>query len=136
MTTEDANERFISPPELPPTPGYSHVAQVTGGRTIHVSGQVALDRFGEVVGEGDLEAQTRQVFENLAAALAAAGAGFGDVVKLGFFLTDISRMGVVRGVRDEYVDTDRPPASTAVEVSRLIRDELLIEVEVVAVART
>ncbi len=58
------------------------------------------------------------------------------MVKLGFFLTDISRMGVVRGVRDEYVDTDRPPASTAVGVSRLIRDELVIEVEVVEVAWT
>ncbi len=136
MTTGDANVRFFSPPELPPTPGYSHVAQVTGGRTIHVSGQVALDRYGEVVGEGDLEAQARQVFENLKAALGAAGAGFGDVVKLGFYLTDISRMGVVRGVRDEYVDTDRPPASTAVEVTRLIRDEFLIEVEAVAVARS
>jgi len=112
------------------------VAQVTGGRTIHVSGQVALDRSGEVVGEGDLEAQARQVFENLKAALGATGAGFGDVVKLGFYLTDISRMGIVRGVRDEYVDTDRPPVSTAVEVTRLIQDEFLIEVEAVAVARS
>jgi len=136
LTTDDTNVRLFSPPELPPTPGYSHVADVTGGRTIHVSGQVALDRSGGVVGEGDLETQARRVFENIEVALGAAGATFSDVVKLGFYLTDISRMGVVRAVRDEYVDTDRPPASTAVEVRRLIRDEFLIEIEAVAVARS
>lgn len=136
MTTNDANVRFINPPELAPTPGYTHVVEATGGRTIYVSGQVALDRSGGVVGEGDLEAQARRVFENLNAALVAAGAGFGDVVKLGYYLTDISRIGEVRGVRDEYVDTGNPPASTAVEVRRLVREEFLIEVEAVAVARS
>lgn len=135
MTTDDARVRFFNPPELAATPGYAHAAETSGGRTIYVSGQVALNRAGEVVGEGDLEAQARQVFANVGAALRAASAGFGDVVKLGFYLTDISRMGVVRGIRDEYVDTDKPPASTAVEVRRLIREEFLIEVEATAVAR-
>lgn len=62
VTTDDANLRFFGPPELPPTPGYAHVAEVTGGRTIHVSGRVVLDRPGEVVGEGDSEDQARQRF--------------------------------------------------------------------------
>lgn len=136
MTTDDANLRFSNPPDLAPAPGYTQVVEATAGRTIYVSGQVALDRNGQIVGEGDLEAQARQVFENLGAALGAAGASFGDVVKLGYYLTDISRVGAVRGVRDEYVDTDNPPASTAVEVSRLFREGLLIEIEAVAVART
>jgi len=57
-------------------------------------------------------------------------------VKLGYYLTDISRIGAVRGIRDEYVDTENPPASTAVEVSRLFREGLLIEVEAVAVVRS
>jgi reactive intermediate/imine deaminase len=135
LTTDDTSARFLNPPELAPTPGYTHVVEVSGGRTIYVSGQVALDQTGELVGEGDLEAQARQVFENLKAALASAGAGFGDVVKLGYYLTDISQIGAVRGVRDEYVDTGNPPASTAVEVSRLFREDLLIEVEAIAVAR-
>lgn len=77
MTTDDANVRYLDPPELAPTPGYTHVVVVTGGRTIYVSGQVALNRSGEVVGEGDLKAQARQVFENLRAALGAAGVLFG-----------------------------------------------------------
>lgn len=134
MTTDDRNLRFSNPPGLAPAPGYTQVVEATGGRTIYVSGQVALDRKGEIVGEGDLEAQARQVFENMKVALGAAGASFGDVVKLGYFLTDISRLGAVRGIRDEYVDTGNPPASTAVEVSRLFREGLLIEVEAIAVA--
>ena len=128
MTTDDTNARFLNPPELATTPGYTHVVETSGGRTIYVSGQVALDQTGDLVGEGDLEAQARQVFENLTTALASAGTGFGDVVKLGYYLTDISQIGVVRVVRDEYVDTGNPPASTAVEVSRLFREDLLIEV--------
>ena len=134
MTTNDTNLRFSNPPELAPAPGYTQVVEATGGRTIYVSVQVALDRHGEIVGEGDLEA--RQVFENLKAGLEAAGAGFGEVVKLGYYLTDISQIAVVRRVRDEYVDTDNPPASTAVEVRRLFREELLIEVEAVAVIQS
>jgi reactive intermediate/imine deaminase len=136
LTADDTNVRFLNPPELAPAPGYTQVVEVTGGRTIYVSGQIAMDRSGEVVGEGDLKAQTRQVFENLKAALAAAEAGFGDVVKLSYYLTDISQIAAVRGVRDEYVDTGNPPASTAVEVRRLFRKELLIEVEAVAVVQS
>ena len=59
MTTDDANLHFLNPPELAPAPGYTHVVEATGGRTIYVSGQIALNRAGEVVGEDDLEAQTR-----------------------------------------------------------------------------
>lgn len=127
------NLRFVNPPELAPPPGYTQVVEATGGRTVYVAGQVALDASGEVVGRGHLEAQARQVFENLKVALGAVGAGFGDVVKLNYYVTDISRVGEIRAVRDEYVDTERPPASTAVEVSRLFREELLVEVEAVAV---
>lgn len=110
--------------------------EAIGGRTICVSVQGDLARHGEIVSEGDLDAQACQVFENLKAALGAAKAGFGEMVKLGYYLTDISRVGAVRAVRDKYVDTDNPPASAAVEVRRLFREGLLIEVEAVAVARS
>jgi len=107
---------------------------VTGrGRVVAISGQVALDENGQLVGAGDLEAQARQVFANLDRALAAAGASFADVIKLSFYLTDISRIAVVRPVRDEYVDTARPPASTAVQVGALFMPGLEIEVEAWAV---
>ena len=127
-----ALQHFRAPDGLAPGPGYSHA--VTGrGRWVAISGQVALDENGEPVGPGDLEAQARQVFANLDRALAAAGASFTDVIKLNFYLTDISQIAVVRPVRDEYVDTARPPASTAVQVGALFIPGLMIEVEAWAV---
>jgi enamine deaminase RidA (YjgF/YER057c/UK114 family) len=98
-----------------------------------ISGQVALDENGDLVGPGDLEAQTWQVFANLNRALAAAGATFTDVIKLSFYLTDIAQIAVVRPVRDEFVDVARPPASTAVQVGALFMPGLMIEVEAWAV---
>jgi enamine deaminase RidA (YjgF/YER057c/UK114 family) len=108
--------------------GYSQV--VTGrGRLVVVSGQVAQDERGELVGAGNPAAQARQVFENLRRCLATAGAGFGDVVKLTFFVLDVADLPAVREARDAVVDTDRPPASTAVQVAALFAPGYLLEVE-------
>ena len=126
--------KHINPPALSAPRGYSHVVEAAGGRTIYVSGQIAVDREGRVVGAGDFEAQTRQVFENLSAALAAADATLDDVVKITIFVTDISQLQILRAVRDTYF-TGPPPASSLVEVSRLVLPELLVEIEAVAVAR-
>jgi enamine deaminase RidA (YjgF/YER057c/UK114 family) len=107
---------------------------VTGsGRWIAIAGQIALDANGEVVGFGDAGAQARQVFANLKVCLDAAGATFADVVKLNFFVTDIAALPAIRAARDAYIDTDKPPASTAVQVVALIRPELILEVEAYAV---
>ena len=125
-------QHFRAPAGLAPGPGYSHA--VTGrGRWVATSGQVALDGAGKLVGAGDPEAQTRQVFANLDRALAAAGASFTDVIKLNYYVTDITMLPVVRAIRDEYVDTARPPASTAVQVSALAMPDLMIEIEAWAV---
>jgi reactive intermediate/imine deaminase len=121
-----------NPDALVKPTGYTHVVEVAGGRTLYISGQVALDRTGAVVGKGDLEAQTRQVFENLKSALAASGAGFEHVVKITVFMTDVSQLQTFRAVRDRYF-TGALPASSLVQVSRLFRPELLIEIEAVAV---
>ncbi len=126
--------RFVNPPTLSPPAGYSHVAVVSGGRLVFVSGQVSVDASGKLVGPNDLAAQTRQIFANLKAALAAAGTDFAHVAKLTFYLTDASKIAAVRAVRDEFVDVRHPPASTAVEVRRLVREEFLLEVDAVAVA--
>jgi reactive intermediate/imine deaminase len=126
-------KRFLSPDTLPAPFGYSQVVDAPATRIVYVSGQVPLDAEGQLVGEGDFEAQVRQVFANLTAALEAAGVSWGDVVKLNYFLVDVSRIASVRAIRDEYVDTARPPASTLVEVSGLFRDDVLIEIEAVAV---
>src|SRR5207249_2135992 len=118
--------QFLSPSSLPSIPGYSQVAKVQGGQTIYISGQVALDLEGNLVGPGDFRAQAQQVFENLKAALAEAGADFSHVVKLGVYLTDISQLPILREVRNQYVNTKTPPASTAVEVSKLFREGILV----------
>jgi reactive intermediate/imine deaminase len=126
--------RFLSPDTLPAPFGYSHVVDASGSRIIYVSGQVPLDRGGELVGADDFDAQARQVFENLTAALEAAGVAWSDVVKLNYFVVDVGRIASVRAIRDEYVNTDQPPASTLVEVRRLFRDDMMIEIDAVAVA--
>ena len=121
-----------NPATLPPPRGYTHVVGVTGGRTLYVSGQIALDRGGALVGPGDLKAQTRQVFENLQAALATEGAGLDDIVKLTVFMTDASQVQTFREVRDAFLPR-ASPASSLVQVARLVRPDLLIEVEAIAV---
>ena len=128
-----ASANSINPETVHPPFGYSHVVEVTAGRPVYIAGQVALDPTGALVGAGDLRAQTRQVFENLRVALGSVGAGFDHVVKLNYYLLDATQLPVVREVRDQYVNPQQPPASTAVEVRRLVRDDLLIEVEAVAV---
>ena len=112
--------------------GYSQVAWGSG-RLIFVAGQVAMDEQGVLVGGGDPTAQARHVFENLRRCLGAAGAAFGDVVKLAFFVTDVAFLPAIRKVRDEFIDVPTPPASTAVQVAALFRPEFLLEVEAYAV---
>jgi enamine deaminase RidA (YjgF/YER057c/UK114 family) len=124
---------FINPDTMHRPTGYTHVVEVTAGRPVYIAGQVALDAAGALVGPGDIRAQARQVFDNLRAALQAVGAGFDQVVKLNYYLVDATQLPVVREVRDEYLNAQRLPASTAVEISRLFRDDLLLEVEAVAV---
>jgi enamine deaminase RidA (YjgF/YER057c/UK114 family) len=128
-------ERHLSPAGLATNPGYSHVV-VASGPLVFVSGQVAFDATGELVGPGDLAAQTRQVLANVEACLTEAGAGWPDVVKLGWYVQDAAHVQTVRDVRDEILGPAlqrRPmPASTLIEVANLFRDDLLIEVDAVA----
>ena len=115
--------------------GYSQVVEVRGGRTLYISGQVALDSSGNVVRAGDFTAQVKQVFANLNARLDEAGASFNDVVKLNFYLLDAGNLQMVRDVRDTYVNREHPPASTLVVVKQLVRPELLVEVDAIAVTK-
>ena len=126
--------RFINPPTLSSAPRIASklVAVPAGSRLIYISGLVGNDAAGKVVGPGDMHAQAKQVFENVRLALAAAGGTFKDVVKLNFYLTDMSRADEVRAVRAQYINADAPPASTLVEVSKLAAPEYLVEIEAVA----
>lgn len=124
-------EHHLAPPGMTPGNGYSH-AVAARGRLVAIAGQVAMDEHGDLVGAGDPARQAERVFENLRSALAAAGATFADVVKLGIFVTDIAFLPAVRAARDRYVDTAHPPASTAVQVVALFRPGYLVEVEALA----
>ena len=127
--------RFINPPTLSKPPGYTHVVEAAGpGRVVYVAGQLGLDQAGNLVGgPGDFRAQATQTFENLKNALAAAGATFNDVVKLNNYLTDLGHLPIFREVRDRYLDSAKPPASTTIEISRLARPGALLESEAIAV---
>lgn len=122
----------MNPPGLSTPTGYSHIVSARGGRTIYISGQVAFDAAGQLVGRGDLTAQTKQVFANLATALKAAGATFNDVVKVNYYMLDASQVQVIREIRSQYF-TKELPASTLVQVPRLANADFLVEIEVVAV---
>ena len=126
---------FLNPPQLCPTFGWTHVVAATGGTTIHVSGQVAINEKGELVGRGNLRAQTEQAFHNVSLALAAAGATFRDVVKTSLFVVGLQpeHVPVIRAIRSHYVSAEHPPASTLVGVSALVGPDWLIEIEAVAV---
>ena len=120
----------IQPTTIHGTPGYSHVAM--GAGLAFISGQVPLDPDGRLVGAGDVEAQAAQVFANLAAALAAFGADFTDVLRLNSYITDASFVGGFRTARDRILPSPQP-ASTLAVVDALASPDWLIEIEAVAV---
>ena len=126
------SNRFANPKTIP---GYTQVVETTGpGRTVYLSGQLGMTPGGAFAGApGDFRAQATQCFENLKAGLASVGGGFEHVVKLTNFFVDMDHLPVFFEVRDTFVNTKAPPASTAIQIGRLARDGALFEVEAVAV---
>lgn len=129
------NVELMSPESLHKPVGYSHLARINGGSLVFIAGQVALDASGNLVGKDDFRAQAQQVFENLKAAVEAAGGSFSDIVKLNVYVADSSKLPEYRQVRDSYIDVKNPPASTAIQVAALFRPDFLIEIEAVAVVK-
>ncbi|MFJ5675920.1 RidA family protein [Streptomyces sp. NPDC093097] len=125
-------EHFIRPEGAPPTNGYSHAVAFTGPIVV-VSGQVPADADGRLVGEGDAEAQIRQIYANLETALRAAGSGLDHIVKLTVYLTDLADLDAFRRVRDEHQDAEHPPACSLVKVAGLVNPAFRAEVEAWAV---
>jgi len=120
---------------MPPPRGYTQVVESTGpGCTVYLSGQLGMTPDGQFAGApGDFRAQAVQCFENLKAGLAAVGGKFEHVVKITNFFVDMAHLPTFFEVRDRYVNTKAPPASTAIEIGRLARDGALFEIEAVAV---
>jgi enamine deaminase RidA (YjgF/YER057c/UK114 family) len=129
MKRENLNPATLSPPR-----NYSQVTVITSARQIHVSGQIALNPAGEIVGTGDLAAQTEQVYTNLGHALAAAGATLADVFKIVSYVVQITpdKVAAVRAARSKFVGDGPYPASTMVGVTGLVHPDLLIEIEAIA----
>jgi enamine deaminase RidA (YjgF/YER057c/UK114 family) len=129
------SKEIFSPATLLPPAGYSHIAKVSRGTLVYIAGQVSSDASGKLIGEGNFEAQVEQVFSNLKIAVEAAGGTMADIVKLNIYLVaevDQSAVPKLRAIRDRYVNTAKPPASTLVFVSRLARPGWLVEIEAVA----
>jgi enamine deaminase RidA (YjgF/YER057c/UK114 family) len=122
---------FLDPDDLPTANGYSHVAKSPPGSLVWVSGQMAIDADGNLP-HSDWEGQTRLAFENVGRGLRAGGADWADVVKFTFFVTDIAELATIRAVRNEFIDPERAPTSSLVQISGLVQPGALIEIEAVA----
>jgi enamine deaminase RidA (YjgF/YER057c/UK114 family) len=126
--------RFSNPKSLPPPPGYSYVVE-TKGTTVYLAGQLGVDMENKFVGApGDFRAQCHKAFDNMTAALKAAGCNWADVVKINNFLVDIeANMAAFREIRDTFLNKKAPPASTTIGVPALARPGGLFEIEAIAV---
>ena len=121
----------INPEGMTQPTAYTHVVRF--GRLLFIAGQVSTDGEGNVIGEGDMRAQVRQVHENLKAVLASQGADFGDVTKITIYTTDIDAYRESADIRAAYW-TEGAPASTLVQIDRLARPVFLVEIEATAIA--
>jgi enamine deaminase RidA (YjgF/YER057c/UK114 family) len=134
-TATDGRVEFLNPEGLPRNPAFSNVAVVSGRvRTIYIGGQDAVDAEGNVVGAGDLAAQTEQVLRNLATALEAADANPEHVVKWNVLIVDGQDFTAgYAAFQKAWGDRPNPPVITAAVVSGLARPELLVEMDAIAV---
>ena len=127
------NLRFSNPDAIAKPPGYSHVVEVIGpGRLVYFAGQLGMDRSGKM--GGDIREQIELAFQNLKAALASVGARFEHVVKINNYIVDIGKnIAHFRDIRDKYLNTSAPPASTTIGVPELARPGAVFEIEAVAI---
>jgi enamine deaminase RidA (YjgF/YER057c/UK114 family) len=127
------NIRFSNPDTIAKPPGYSHVVEVIGpGRLVYFAGQLGMDRSGKM--GANAREQIELAFENLKAALASVGAGFEHLVKINNYVVDIGvNIALFRDIRDRYVNTAAPPASTTIGVPELARPGALFEIEAIAI---
>ena len=127
--------KLVNPATVATPRGYSRAAIIDLGtcKMVILSGQVAFDDKGNLVGPGDYEKQTEQIFTNIKHIIESAGGTLDNLVKIGVYMRDVSQVQKFRAVRDRFVNTKNPPASTLVEVSKLFRDDVLIEIEATAI---
>ncbi len=128
-------KKFVNPQAILAPRGYTHVVTVEGARTmVFVSGQVAVDKEGKIVGDGDLKTQIKKAAENLIAALAAVGAQPADIVKMNTYIVNYRQQdyAAMREARALLFPDGDPPASTLIGVHSLAVEGLLAEIEAIA----
>jgi 2-iminobutanoate/2-iminopropanoate deaminase len=133
--TENKSAEFENSTAVWSAPGYSQKAIVDLGNSkmIIIAGQIPFDSSGNLIGKDDLGRQTEQVFQNIKKLLAQDGATMSDLVKIGIFLTDMTQLPAFRQVRNKFINLEYPPASTLVQVNKLFREDVLVEVEATAI---
>ena len=135
--TTPSQTRFLNPDGLNKPAGYTHVVVTEPRKLVYISGQVAWDNKGEIVGKGDFRAQVTKALENLRLALSAAGATMEDLIKVNYYVVNLKpdQVPIIREVRSRYFSAEYPPASTLVGVTALVREDFMIEIEAVAVVK-
>lgn len=123
--------QHINPSTLAPNPGFS--AMVKAGNTLYIAGQVSKAHDGTIVGQGDPEAQVRQTWKNIEAAVQTGGGTLADVVKTTTFVTSIEYISATRKIRSELFPAGDGPPGTIVEVANLATPGVLVEIEAIAV---
>jgi len=126
------SKQLINPSTMPKPSGYSYAVKAAG-TPVYISGQVAIDGSGALVGEGDAAAQTEQVFQNLRTVVEAAGGSLKDIVKITVYVTDPAYRPAVAAARQKHFADGAYPASTYVVISGLALPQLLVEIEAIAV---
>lgn len=134
MTHATVQRRAVMPAAIPPGPAerFAYSYGVHAGEVLHISGMVAFDSSGAIVGAGDIEAQATQVFENLKAVVETAGGSLDDLVATTTYMTDPAFSLPINDVRRRYITGPVKPTSTLLVVAALARPELLVEVSAVA----
>ncbi|ULQ57102.1 RidA family protein [Flavihumibacter rivuli] len=127
--------KFYNPSSVSKPTGYSHTAEIDLGncKMVMISGQIALDNKGNLIGKGNLAEQTEQVFKNLKNIVQESGGTMDDIVRIGIYMIDVSQVQTMREIRSRFFNQQNPPTSTLVQVSKLVRDDLLIEIEATAI---
>jgi 2-iminobutanoate/2-iminopropanoate deaminase len=125
------SKQYVNPETMSRPTGYSHVVKV--GNTVYIAGQVSAGPDGSVVGKGDAEAQARQIWRNIEAAVKSVGGTLQNVVKTTTYVTNIQHAAGVRKVREELFQGSNPPTSTLLVISGLASPDYMVEIEAIAV---
>lgn len=133
--TDASIVKFKNPSSVVTPKGYSHAAVIDLGncQMILLSGQVPLDKNGNLVGKDDVGKQSEQVFVNIKNILTELGGSMDNIVKLGIYIRHVSQLQSLRNVRDRFINTKTPPTSTLLEVTKLFREDILVENEATAI---